>query len=81
MTDATNSTATAKKARPAKTRASGILLSYRTEAAIAGAIVVLLLAVGVFVPAALSMGNVQNIVQAAAPLIIMSLGVFLVVVT
>ncbi|PBB91286.1 ABC transporter permease [Mesorhizobium sp. WSM3864] len=81
MTDATNGAATAKKARTARSRSPGILLSYRTEAAIAGAIVVLLLAVGMFVPAALSMANVQNIIQAAAPLIIMSLGVFLVVVT
>ncbi|PBB39850.1 ABC transporter permease, partial [Mesorhizobium sp. WSM3866] len=81
MTDATNGAATAKKARNARTRSPGILLSYRTEAAIAGAIVALLLAVGMFVPAALSMGNVQNIIQAAAPLVVMSLGVFLVVVT
>lgn len=81
MTDATNGAATAKKVRAARTHTPGILLSYRTEAAIAGAIVVLLLAVGMFVPAALSMGNFQNIIQAAAPLIIMSLGVFLVVVT
>lgn len=81
MTDATNGAATAKKARTTRSRSPGILLSYRTEAAIAGAIVVLLLAVGMFVPAALSMANVQNIIQAAAPLIIMSLGVFLVVVT
>ncbi|TIW29492.1 MAG: ABC transporter permease [Mesorhizobium sp.] len=81
MTDATNGAATAKKVRAARTHAPGILLPYRTEAAIAGAIVVLLLAVGMFVPAALSMGNFQNIIQAAAPLIIMSLGVFLVVVT
>lgn len=81
MTDATNGAATAKTDRTARTRAPGILLSYSTEAAIAGAIVVLLLAVGMFVPAALSMGNVQNIIQAAAPLIIMSLGVLLVVVT
>ncbi|BCG82219.1 ABC transporter permease [Mesorhizobium sp. 113-3-3] len=81
MTDATNGAATTGKVRSTKTRAPGILLVYRTEAAIAGAIVVLLLAVGMFVPAALSMGNVQNIIQAAAPLIIMSLGVFLVVVT
>ncbi|RWI91130.1 ABC transporter permease [Mesorhizobium sp.] len=81
MTDATNGAATAKKARTTRSRSPGILLSYRTEAAIAGAIVVLLLAVGMFVPAALSMANVQNIIQAAAPLIIMSLGVFLVVLT
>lgn len=81
MTDATNGAAAAKKIRTTTTRAPGLLLSYRTEAAIAAAIVALLLAVGMFVPAALSMGNMQNIIQAAAPLIIMSLGVFTVVVT
>lgn len=59
----------------------GLLQTYRTEFAIACAIVLLLLAVGMFVPAALSMGNLHNIIQAAAPLIIMSLGVFLVVLT
>ncbi|MER8912159.1 ABC transporter permease [Mesorhizobium sp. M0854] len=81
MTDATNGTATTNKLRTANSRVPAVLLSYRTEAAIAAAIVVLLLAVGMFVPAALSMGNVQNIIQAAAPLIIMSLGVLLVVIT
>ncbi|RUW78430.1 MULTISPECIES: ABC transporter permease [unclassified Mesorhizobium] len=81
MTDATNGNAAAKKIRTTTTRAPGLLLSYRTEAAIAAAIVALMLAVGMFVPAALSMGNMQNIIQAAAPLIIMSLGVFLVVLT
>lgn len=81
MTDVTNGNAAAKKIRTTTTRAPGLLLSYRTEAAIAAAIVALMLAVGMFVPAALSMGNMQNIIQAAAPLIIMSLGVFLVVLT
>lgn len=81
MTDATNGNTTTNKRRSATSRVPAVFLSYRTEAAIAAAIVVLLLAVGMFVPAALSMGNLQNIVQAAAPLIIMSLGVLLVVVT
>lgn len=54
---------------------------YRTELAIAAAIVVLMLCVGAFVPQALSGGNFRNILQAAAPLIIMSLGVLLVVIT
>ncbi len=65
----------------ARTRMPGILQSYRTEIAIALAIVALMVSVSFFVPAALSSGNLRNIVQAAAPLIIMSLGVFLVVLT
>ncbi|MER9677614.1 ABC transporter permease [Mesorhizobium sp. M0208] len=81
MTDASNGTTTTDKLRTTNSRVPAVLLSYRTEGAIAAAIVVLLLAVGMFVPAALSMGNLQNIIQAAAPLIIMSLGVLLVVVT
>ncbi|WP_246249032.1 ABC transporter permease [Chelativorans alearense] len=58
-----------------------ILGTYRTEIAIAIAIVVLMLGVGAFIPAALSAGNFANILQAAAPLVIMSLGVLLVVLT
>ncbi len=54
---------------------------YRTEIAILAAIIVLMLAVGAFVPQALSGGNFRNILQAAAPLVIMSLGVLLVVIT
>ncbi|MGX9176276.1 ABC transporter permease [Mesorhizobium sp. BHbdii] len=73
--------ATTQEGRGPRMRAPGIVKSYRTELAIAGAIVVLMLAVGMYVPAALSTGNMRNIIQAAAPLIIMSLGVFLVVVT
>ncbi|AMS45419.1 ABC transporter permease [Aminobacter aminovorans] len=59
----------------------GFLHTYRTEIAIAVAIIALLVAVSLFVPAALSSGNLRNIIQAAAPLIIMSLGAFLVVLT
>lgn len=55
--------------------------AYRTEIAIALAIVLLVLAVGSQVPQALTWGNFANITQAGAPLIIMSLGVLLVVVT
>lgn len=78
---ATHGVANDKLKRGARLRAPGILQTYRSEIAIACAIVVLLLAVGAFVPAALSVGNMRNIVQAAAPLMIMSLGVLLVVVT
>lgn len=58
-----------------------LLGTYRTEIAIALAIIVVALAVGSQVPQALSWGNFANITQAGAPLIIMSLGVLLVVIT
>ncbi len=54
---------------------------YRTEIAIAAAIVLLELFVGALIPAALSWGNFANVMQAAAPLVIMAIGVLLVVVT
>ncbi|MBX4899836.1 ABC transporter permease [Rhizobium bangladeshense] len=63
-----------------RTRES-LVSAYRTELAIAVAIVLLVLAVGTQVPQALSWGNFANITQAGAPLIIMSLGVLLVVIT
>jgi ribose transport system permease protein len=65
----------------ARTRIPGVLQAYRTEIAIAAAIVLLMVGVSLFVPVALSGGNIRNIIQAAAPLIIMSLGAFLVVLT
>ncbi|WP_322051871.1 ABC transporter permease [Paraburkholderia bannensis] len=58
-----------------------MLSTYRTEIAIALAIVVIELAVGMVVPAALSMGNLANVTQAAAPLVIMAFGVLLVIIT
>ncbi|PDT38100.1 MULTISPECIES: ABC transporter permease [Sinorhizobium] len=58
-----------------------IIGTYRTEVAIAVAIALLALAVGSQVPQALSWGNFANVTQAGAPLIIMSLGVLLVVIT
>jgi len=62
-------------------RRESLFSAYRTEIAIAVAIVLLALAVGSQVPQALTWGNFANITQAGAPLIIMSLGVLLVVVT
>lgn len=73
--DQTRSTTPSLGRRPALWR------SYRTEIAILLAIVVLMLGVGAFVPQAPSGGNFRNILQAAAPLIIMSMGVLLVVIT
>jgi ribose transport system permease protein len=58
-----------------------LLSSYRTELAIAIAIIVVEILVGVLVPAALTWGNIINIAQAAAPLVIMAYGVLLVVIT
>ena len=60
---------------------SRLLSTYRTEIAIAVAIVIVELAVGMVVPAALSGGNIANVMQAAAPLVIMSFGVLLVIIT
>jgi ribose transport system permease protein len=59
----------------------GLLSSYRTEVAIAIAIVLIEVVVGALVPSALTWGNIADIAQAAAPLIIMSFGVLLVVIT
>src|SRR4051794_27981841 len=58
-----------------------LLSTYRTEIAIAIAIIVIELAVGLIVPAALSGGNISNVTQAAAPLMIMAFGVLLVIIT
>ena len=58
-----------------------LLSTYRTEIAIAIAIIVIELAVGMIVPAALSGGNISNVTQAAAPLVIMAFGVLLVIIT
>ena len=59
----------------------GVLSSYRTEVAIAIAIILLEIVVGILVPSALTWGNIINIAQAAAPLVIMAFGVLLVVIT
>jgi hypothetical protein len=67
-------------ASPNRSR-SRLLSLYRTEIAIAIAIIVMELAVGFIVPAALSVGNVSNVAQASAPLVIMAFGVLLVVIT
>jgi ribose transport system permease protein len=58
-----------------------LLSTYRTEIAIAIALIVIELAVGMVVPAALSAGNIANVSQAAAPLVIMAFGVLLVIIT
>lgn len=54
---------------------------YRTEIAIAAAIVAILVTVSFWSPYVLTWGNLANIAQASAPLILMSLGVFLVIAT
>lgn len=64
-----------------KLNAPTILSNYRSELAIALACAALLVGVGLFVPAALSSGNFANILQASAPLVIMSLGVLIVIIT
>jgi ribose transport system permease protein len=58
-----------------------LLSTYRTEVAIALAIVLIEGVVGILVPQALTWGNFADVTQAAAPLVIMSVGVLLVVIT
>jgi ribose transport system permease protein len=55
--------------------------TYRSEIAIAAAIILLEAVLGIFVPNALTIGNFSDIAQATAPLIIMAIGVLLVVIT
>ncbi|MBX4931025.1 MULTISPECIES: ABC transporter permease [Rhizobium] len=81
MTTTQTQTAPAEASTPEIKRRESLVGAYRTEIAIALAIVLLALAVGSQVPQALTWGNFANITQAGAPLIIMSLGVLLVVVT
>ncbi|MDO1582820.1 ABC transporter permease [Rhizobium oryzicola] len=72
---------TSKSDNASAPRMPSIFSVYRSELAIAAACVVLLVGVGIFVPAALSSGNFSNILQASAPLVIMSLGVLIVIIT
>lgn len=72
---------TSKNDNASAPRMPSIFSVYRSELAIAAACVVLLVGVGIFVPAALSSGNFSNILQASAPLVIMSLGVLIVIIT
>ena len=58
-----------------------LLATYRTEAAIAVAIVLIEVVVGLMVPQALTGGNFADVIQAAAPLVIMAIGQLLVVIT
>lgn len=81
MTYAPETTSAKAGREPAIRQRESLLSAYRTEVAIALAIVLVALAVGSQVPQALSWGNFANITQAGAPLIIMSLGVLLVVIT
>ncbi|MBB4273632.1 ABC transporter permease [Rhizobium mongolense] len=81
MTYAPETTSAKAGREPATRQRESLLSAYRTEIAIALAIVLVALAVGSQVPQALSWGNFANITQAGAPLIIMSLGVLLVVIT
>jgi len=58
-----------------------LLATYRTEVAIALAIVLIEGVVGLLVPQALTWGNFADVAQAAAPLVIMAIGELLVVIT
>jgi len=74
-TSADDSTIAAGRLRPR------LLATYRTEAAIAVAIVLIESVVGLLVPQALTWGNFADVIQAAAPLVIMAIGQLLVVIT
>ena len=65
----------------ARVRGARLLAMYRTEVAILLAIVLIELGVGAMIPQALTRGNFADVAQAAAPLVIMSVGEMLVVVT
>lgn len=75
------STATSEKMLSHSSLTLRLVSLYRTEIAIALAIVLIEIAVGYMVPAALSLGNMANVAQAAAPLIVMAFGVLLVIIT
>jgi ribose transport system permease protein len=64
-----------------ESRIGRFLAGYRTEIAIAAAVVLVEVLVGLFVPQALSKENLLDVLQAAAPLIIMAFGEMLVVIT
>jgi ribose transport system permease protein len=64
-----------------QSRLAQFLLGYQTELTIAGAVIIIEVAVGFFVPQALTSGNLFDISQAAAPLVIMAFGEMLVVIT
>jgi ribose transport system permease protein len=65
----------------ARQRGPRLLATYRTEAAILLAIVLIELGVGAMIPQALTRGNFADVAQAAAPLVIMAVGELLVVIT
>ncbi|HZZ22093.1 MAG TPA: hypothetical protein VFE60_05740, partial [Roseiarcus sp.] len=56
-------------------------LTYRSELALAVAILLIAGVVSFWSPQVFSYGNISNVAQAAAPLVIMSLGVLLVIIT
>ena len=84
-TDMTEIAASPTTTQSPATRRAGpaarLLRGYRTEIAIAVAIVLIEIVVSFWSPQVLSAGNVANIAQASAPLILMALGVLLVIVT
>ncbi len=83
MTDMVIDQRAPDRPKPGKRASLAVRLTrtYRTEIAIAIAIVVLLVGISFWSPYVLTWGNLANIAQAAAPLILMSLGVFLVIAT
>ena len=58
-----------------------VITTYRSELALAVAILLIEAVVSIWSPQVFSYGNIANVAQAAAPLVIMSLGVLLVIIT
>ncbi len=66
---------------PRSGSASRLLATYRSEIALAVAILLIMGVVSFWSPQVFSYGNIANVAQSAAPLVIMALGVLLVIIT
>ncbi|MDE3175830.1 MAG: ABC transporter permease [Pseudomonadota bacterium] len=73
--------AAAPAALPPAGAAARLLASYRSEIALGLAIVLIMGVVSFWSPQVFSYGNIANVAQTAAPLVIMALGVLLVIIT
>jgi ribose transport system permease protein len=72
---------TAAAAAPRRGFLRRVATTYRSELALAVAILLIEAVVSFWSPQVFSYGNIANVAQAAAPLVIMSLGVLLVIIT
>ena len=85
MTDLSRREPAVAAAPPALPRRAGLLLRslryYRSEIAIAAAVLLIDVVVSLWSPQVFTQGNTANVAQAAAPLVVMALGVLLVIIT